>query len=129
MDKPVILLVDDEKDLGWILRNIFREAGHSLIFASTLKEGLRKFKKSKRLDAAIIDLMLGKESGLAFVRKVRTINAKVPLIMISALSDADIKDEAGRLGVSCFLDKPLKPERLLEIFNSEGSHAREFSND
>jgi len=86
-----VLLVDDEKDLGWVLRGIFREAGHSLIFASTFKEGLEKFKKSKGLDAAIVDLMLGKECGLAFVRKARTINTKVPLIMMSALLDADIK--------------------------------------
>lgn len=116
-----VLLVDNEKDLGWILRKVFREAGHSLIFASTFKEGLQKFKRAKRLDVAIVDLMLGEESGLAFVREAKTINDKIPLIMISALLEPDIKYQARRLGVSHFLDKPLQPERLLNAISGEGN--------
>ena len=125
-----VLLVDDEEDLGWIMKEIFEEAGHSLILATSAREGMEKFKKSKRLDVAIIDLILGKESGLTFAREAKAINEKVTLIMISASGDPEIKDEARRLGVSRFLDKPLRPERLLDIINREGNITkREFGND
>jgi len=112
-----VLLVDDEEDLGWILRKIVRDAGHRLIFASTLKEGIEKFKKSKNLDIAIIDLRLENESGLIFVKKAKMINDKVEFVMISAFGTPNIKDKARRLGVRHFLDKPLKPEKLLNIIS------------
>ena len=115
-----ILLVDDEEDLGWILRKIVQDAGHRLIFASTLTEGMQKFKSSRSLDVVIIDLRLGDESGLTFVKKAKTINGKVKVVMISAFGSPDIEHKARRLGVHHFLHKPLKPERLLDIINRDG---------
>ena len=114
-----ILLVDDEEDIGWILRKIVQDAGHRLICASTLKEGIRKFKNSRSLDIAIIDLRLGHESGLTFIKKAKTVNDKVKLIMISAFGTSDVENKARRLGVHHFLHKPLKVERLLDIINRE----------
>ena len=117
-----VLLVDDEEDLGWILRKIIQEAGHRLIYASTLKEGMEKFKKSKNLDIAIIDLRLENENGLVFIKKAKMakINTKVKFIMISAFGTPNLKDKARQLGVRHFLDKPLKAERLLNIINHGG---------
>ena len=115
-----VLLIDDEEDLGWIMREIFREAGHSLIWATSAREGMAKFKNSRDLDIAIIDLRLGRESGLTFAKKARAINDKVQLIMISALGTEDVEKKARRLGVHHFLHKPLKAERLLDIINREG---------
>jgi len=114
-----VLLVDDEEDLGWILKKIIREAGHRLICASTLKEGLEKFKKSRNLDIAIIDLRLENENGLVLIKKAKMakINTKVKFIMISAFGTSKSKDKARHLGVRHFLDKPLKAEKLLEIIN------------
>lgn len=114
-----ILLIDDEEDLGWILKKIIRDAGHRLSYASTLKGGIQKFKNSKNLNIAIVDLRLNNENGLIFVKKAQTINNKVKLIMISAFGTPNVKNKARRLGVKYFLDKPLKPERLLNIINRD----------
>ena len=117
-----VLLVDDEEDLGWILRKIIQEAGHRFIYASTLKEGMEKFKKSTNLDIAIIDLRLENENGLVFIKKAKMmkINTKVKFIMISAFGTPGLKDKARQLGVRHFLDKPLKAEKLLHIINHGG---------
>lgn len=114
-----VLLVDDERDLGWTMKEIMDEAGHKLTYASSFKEGMEKFKRLRNLDIAIIDLRLGNKSGLRFIKELRTINDKVTLIMISAFGSPDIKNKASRLGVSRFLDKPLRPERLLEIIEHD----------
>lgn len=112
-----VLLVDDEKDLGWILKKIIRDAGHRLICASSLKEGMEKFKKSKNLDIVIVDLRLENESGLTFIKKANMSNKKAHFIMISAFGTPKTRDKARRLGVKHFLDKPLKPEKLLSIID------------
>ncbi len=114
-----ILLVDDEEDLGWILKKIMRDAGHKLLLASTFSEGIQKFKKLKNLDMAIIDLRLDNNDGIKFIKKATEINNKVKLIMISAFGTPETKEQARQLGVRYFLDKPLKTERLLEIINRE----------
>lgn len=114
-----VLLVDDEKDLGWIMKEIFKEAGHSLVFATSAKEGMEKFKKIRNLDTAIIDLTLGRESGLTFAKKARAINGKVQLVMISAFGSQDVEKKARRIGIHHFLHKPLKAESVLNIINGE----------
>lgn len=112
-----VLLVDDEKDLGWIMQEIIQEAGHRFTFASSFKEGIEKFKRTKRLDVAIIDLWLKNESGLDFIKKAKGLNKRVKLIMTSASGTPEVKDKARRLGVKHFLDKPFELDRLLEIVN------------
>ncbi len=112
-----VLLVDDEKDLGLIMKEIFKEAGHKFIFATTAKEGMDKFKRSNNLDIAIVDLRLGKDSGLTFIGKAKVLNDRVKFIMISAFGTSETISRARRLGVHHFLHKPLKQERLLDIIN------------
>lgn len=119
MRRLQILLVDDEKDLGWILREIFQDVGHKLIYASSFKEGVRKFKKSKNLDIAIVDLSLEDGDGLNFVKRAREVNRKVRFVMASAYGNPEVKVEARQLGVGNFLDKPLRIEELLNIINRD----------
>jgi len=113
-----ILLVDDEKDLGWILGEVTRDAGHNLTYACTFKEGIQKFNRLKNLDMAVVDLRLENKSGLTFIKKAKTVNPRVKFVMISAFGTPEIRKKARRLGISDFLDKPLKTERLLDIINA-----------
>lgn len=112
-----IFLVDDEEDLGWVMNKICQDEGHRLITATTFEEGIEKFKKAKNLDIAIIDLRLGRASGLTFVKKARAINDKVKFVMISAFWTPEAKSKARCLGVRHFLDKPINVDKLLDIIN------------
>jgi len=124
-----ILLVDNERDLGWTMKKIMCDAGHKLIYASSFKEGVQKFKRLKNLDIAIIDLKLEDGDGLNFVRKARKVNGEVKFVMASAFGSPEVKVEAKQLGVCYFLDKPLEIEELLNIINWDLYNAREFGND
>jgi len=117
--KRKILLVDDEAELGWILKKVIKDAGHSLTCVTTAVEGIRKIKQLRGLDIAIVDLRLENESGLLFVKKAKALNKTAKFIMISAFGDSDTRTKARRLGVSHFLDKPIKIERLLDIINKD----------
>ena len=114
-----VLLVDDEAEIIWILRKIIRDAGHKPICATSGKEGLEKFKRSRNLDIAIIDLMLDDENGLTFIRKAKAVNDKVKFVIISAFGTSDTESKARRLGVRHFFHKPLRVERLLETINKD----------
>lgn len=114
-----ILLVDDEKDLGWVMKNMIRDAGHRLLYANSFREGVKKFKTTRNLDIAIVDLRLKDGDGLSFIKKIKGFNGRVRFVMISAFGAADTKAKARRLGISHFLDKPIKIESLLAIINGD----------
>ncbi|MBI5206306.1 MAG: response regulator [Candidatus Firestonebacteria bacterium] len=114
-DFKEILLVDDEEDLGWILQKVFSDMGYKFIFASTIKDGLKKIRKYENLDVAIIDFKIDKENGFDFIKKAKKINNKIEFIMISAFGDLDIKEKAKQSGIQHFLDKPIKLEKLLYL--------------
>ncbi|MBI5207907.1 MAG: response regulator [Candidatus Firestonebacteria bacterium] len=116
-DFKEILLVDDEEDLGWILQKVFSDIGYKFIFASTIKDGLKKVKKYENLDVAIIDFKIDKDNGFDFIRKAKKINSEVEFIMISAFGDLDIKEKAKQSGIKYFLDKPLNLDKLLSIIS------------
>jgi len=114
-----ILLVDDEVELGWILKKVITEAGHRLTCVTTAGGGIKKIKGARDLDVAIVDLRLDNECGLLFIKKARDMNKRIKFVMISAFGDARTRAKARRLGVSYFLDKPIKIERLLDIINKD----------
>jgi len=114
-----VLLVDDEKDLGWILRKVFRDAGHRLLVASTVTEGIRKFRRARKLDFTIVDLRVGKDSGISFIRKAKTFKKDAKFMIITAFGTVATKTKAKHLGVRYFLDKPLRIETLLNIINMD----------
>lgn len=112
-----VLLVDDEREIGWILGKIICECGHKFIFAVTLQEGMQRVKEDKRIDVAIIDLRLGENSGLALIKRVKQLNDKICLIMLTAFEAGDVENKARQAGANYFLSKPLQVERLLGILN------------
>lgn len=112
-----VLLVDDEKDMGWILGKIVRDAGHYFAFACTWQEALSRLQRGKNIDVVIVDVRLGAVSGLALLQKAKRQNAAVCLVMLTAVEAADVESKARRLGADYFFHKPVKVERLLEILN------------
>jgi len=112
-----ILLVDDEADLGWIMKKIIRDAGHKLIYAPDIKTGIVKLQKIKSLDFVLVDLRIRRESGLLFIKNAKKINSRAKIIMISAFGTHEARKKARQLGANYFLDKPLRPERILDMIN------------
>jgi len=115
-----ILLVDDEGDLGWIMKKVIKDAGHKFSYATTAKEAIKKIKSLKNLNIALVDLRIADKNGLTFIKTAKAINDKIKFIVISAFGTPNIKLKARRLGVRYFLDKPIRADRLLDIINKDG---------
>ncbi len=120
MKSKKILLVDDEEAMVWIMEKILNEAGHTAVCAVTARAGMEKINNSKELDIAIVDLVLDEDDGLTFIKKARSINREIKFIMISAYGTPENKSDARELGVCAFLDKPFKPESLLNAIDNAG---------
>jgi DNA-binding NtrC family response regulator len=111
---PTLLVIDDEASILHAFRRVFREPDVVLMTASTAAEGLEKVAQV-RPDAVILDINLPDESGLAAFRKLRQIDARVPVLFITGHGTTDQAIEAMKLGAFDFLLKPLEIQTLRDL--------------
>src|SRR5687767_2553976 len=112
MDK--LLLVDDEADVQYSFRRIFDSAEIELTTASSGEEAIKILNKVKP-DLVVMDVRMGGMTGLETLRRLRQLDAKVPVIMMTAYGTTQTAIEAMKLGAYDYLLKPFDVPKLKEI--------------
>ncbi|MBW2221921.1 MAG: response regulator, partial [Deltaproteobacteria bacterium] len=94
--KARILVVDDEEDLGQLLSDILTSEGHEVEVASNGSQGIEMFKK-KSFDMVFTDLGMPSMSGWEVAEKIKTINRRVPVALLTGwnieLKDQEMRDK------------------------------------
>ncbi len=118
-----ILVVEDDKDAAsWLVKGL-KESGHVVDHASDGEQGLG-MASAALYDVLIIDRMLPKLDGLQLIRSLRNQDNKVPILILSALSDVDERVKGLRSGGDDYLAKPYSFAELLA--RVEGLGARKL---
>nr|WP_315217914.1 sigma-54 dependent transcriptional regulator [uncultured Duganella sp.] len=107
----MILIVDDDAAFRATLAETLEDLGHDVRQAATCEAGLRALAEGG-IAAAIVDLRLPGDDGLAFVRAAPAIAPGVPCLMLTAYASGSNTIEAMRLGAFDHLTKPLGREAL-----------------
>ena len=108
-----ILIVDDEKDLCLLLSDILASRGYNVASANTKREAIACLKRETP-DLAFLDLKLSDGDGLRVLSKIKDINPQTIVNIISAYGSPEIKEEAKRMGVHTFIDKPFTETDILK---------------
>ena len=112
-----VLLVEDEKKLSSLLKNAIGDSFYSFSVANDGVEGLKMFKKISA-DIVITDIMMPNMTGLEMAKEIKIIDKSVPIIILSAFSEADKFLGAIDVGVVKYFIKPFDPDELLEYIKS-----------
>ncbi len=117
-----ILIIDDDPDITEAMAVVLGNKGYQVTSAANSTEGMEQIKK-QRPDLIILDVMMRtSQEGFEFSRELNA-NAEykdIPILMLTAVKDKtglDFKPTAGDdawLPVEEFLDKPVKPDVLVE---------------
>ncbi len=113
MDRPAILLIDDNAVQAAIRQTILRRAGYHVIAALSPLRALEQFRQNsfpERIGLVITDHLMPEMNGAAFTRELRALAPAMPVMVISGLEEAE--DEYEGLQVT-FRMKPLMPDMLL----------------
>jgi two-component system phosphate regulon response regulator OmpR len=111
-DTPHILVVDDDHRIRDLLQNYLRENGFLVTAAGTAKEA-RERMRGLQFDAAVVDVMMPGESGLELTRALREERQGLPILVLSALSDASDRIVGLEAGGDDYLGKPFEPRELV----------------
>jgi DNA-binding response OmpR family regulator len=112
-----VLLVEDERKLSSLLKNAIGDSFYSFSVANNGAEGLKIFEKISP-DIVITDIMMPNMTGLEMAKEIKNIDKSVPIIILSAFSEADKFLGAIDVGVVKYFIKPFDPDELLEYIES-----------
>lgn len=109
---PNILIIDDEKAIRNVLKDILSNEGFTVEEATDGEEGLKKF-TSGSYDVVLCDIKMPKVDGLEFLQKVIDSQSEVPVIMISGHGNIETAVDAVKKGAFDYISKPPDLNRLL----------------
>jgi len=118
-----LLIADDQLHILEALELLLRPEGYRLVSVRTPAEALARFAESE-FDGLLIDLNYtrdttsGKE-GLDLISAIRTREAHLPIIVMTAWASVDLAVDAMRRGASDFIQKPWDNTRLLTILRTQ----------
>jgi two-component system KDP operon response regulator KdpE len=110
-DKPRILVVDDEPQIGRVMRTGLSTQGFDVRVAADGVAALDLF-NDWRPALVVTDLSMPNMGGLEFCRRLRLIS-NVPLIVLSVKSEEHVKVEALDAGADDYVTKPFGMDELL----------------
>lgn len=111
-----ILIIDDEKDIRFLLSSILVDEDYFTIEAGNIQEAEKKI-DTEIFDLALVDISLGdkKKDGISLLKKIKKINSDIPVIMISGHATIQIAVDSIKEGAFEFLEKPFNTSRLLNF--------------
>ena len=110
-DAPHILVVDDDRRLRALLSSFLRKHGYRVTVAASASEA-RTYLGSLDFEMMVLDVMMPGESGLDLAASLRQ-NSAIPILMLTARSDAVDRVRGLEAGVDDYLGKPYEPKELL----------------
>jgi DNA-binding response OmpR family regulator len=107
-----VLVVEDDPDIASLLCRGLAAAGYGADWAETAEAALARV-EAGGVDAAIIDMMLGPDSGAALLAEIRRRGHRMPALMLSALARVEDRAEGLDAGAQDYIVKPFQLSELM----------------
>lgn len=118
MQNRKILLVEDDPNLGFVIKDNLLIKGYDVTLCIDGEQGLNIF-SSHEFNLCILDVMLPKKDGFTLARDIREKNKNIPILFLTAKSMMEDKLEGFQIGADDYITKPFDFEELLcrvEVF-------------
>lgn len=111
-NNKTILLADDDDNLRRVLEFQLTEEGFQVQSAKDGAEALELFDEND-FDCIITDLRMPKLSGLELLEKIKSTDAEIPVIVITAFGEVETAVTAMKAGAFDYINKPFNRDEIL----------------
>ena len=111
-EKLKILLCEDDENLGMLLREYLAAKGYMAELCPDGEAGYKAFLKTK-FDICILDVMMPKKDGFTLAQEIRSANAEIPIIFLTAKTLKEDILEGFKIGADDYITKPFSMEELV----------------
>ncbi|WP_299846755.1 response regulator transcription factor [uncultured Roseovarius sp.] len=120
---PRILIVDDDPEITSALARGLALHGYDTVSKNHPDAAMEQFRQ-EGLSAAIVDVMIGADSGIDLVRDVRKSGITIPILMLSALSEVEDRANGLEAGADDYIVKPFSFDELVARLKVQERRAR-----
>ena len=114
MDKPKVLIVDDELIIRDSLTAWLEEDGYYVCTAEDGMKGLT-IAKNEKFDIAVLDIKMPGMDGITLLKKLQEFNKELPIIMMTAHATVESAVQSMKEGAYDYIMKPFPPEKLSNV--------------
>ncbi|MFH1878567.1 MAG: response regulator [Candidatus Omnitrophota bacterium] len=107
MRKPLILVVDDEKEVRSTIVEYLGLRYDCDFFEAENGEDAVNFVRKNTCDMLILDIKMPKKSGITVIKEVKEIKPDIDILIVSSWSSDDVAEETMELGATDYVLKPL----------------------
>jgi two-component system nitrogen regulation response regulator GlnG len=118
-----LLLIDDDPAFFRQVRRAFPTPHHRVAAVATGAAGIERIRASLP-DVVLLGLLLPDQSGLALYEQIRGVDARIPVVFVTAAKRADAAIEAIKQGAFNYLHKPIDFQQLKEVVSAALDVAR-----
>jgi nitrogen regulation protein NR(I) len=111
MDKKLILIVDDEENVRYSFRKLFRDPLIEIIEATNGLDALTVLKKENP-DLVLMDIEMPGMNGLEAIQRIKIMQPSLPVIIMTAFGTTERVIAAMKYGAFEYIEKPFDIERL-----------------
>ncbi len=112
MKKGLILLAEDDTNLGFVVKDNLELAGYEVELYPDGEMALVAFGR-KTFDLCILDVMMPKKDGFTTAQEIRKKNTETPFIFVTAKSLKEDQIKGLKLGAEDYITKPFSIEVLM----------------
>lgn len=110
--RPTVLVIDDDQDMRWAMRNILADAGFDVAEADSGGVGL-EIAGRRTPDTVLVDMRMPGLGGEEVLRRLQRLDSSVPVIVVTAHGTISGAVSAVRDGAFEYITKPFRNELLV----------------
>lgn len=114
MSKTTVLIVEDDAGLREALVDTLLLADYHVVAADSAEQAIMLLGK-QAVDIVVSDIQMGEMNGLALLKAIKSKDANLPVLLMTAYATVDDAVSAMRDGATDYLSKPFAPEVLLNL--------------
>ena len=118
-----VAIIDDEKDMRQSISQWLSLSGFETETFSSAEEALKGI-GADYPGIVVSDIKMPGMDGMQLLRRLRSVDSTLPVIMITGHGDVPMAVEAMRIGAFDFLEKPFNPDRMTELAKKATSNRR-----
>ncbi|AKD04869.1 response regulator [Pontibacter korlensis] len=110
-----ILIVDDSFYMRTMLKNMLTDAGYEIVGEAPNGQTALELARETKPDLITLDVILPDNTGLEILKGIRAEQPDQKIIIVSAVGQEVIVNEAMENGAKSYIVKPFSEEKVLEV--------------
>jgi YesN/AraC family two-component response regulator len=114
MDKPKILICEDEKDAQQSMSHILSRRNYEVFTANDGQESIEQAGKIKP-DVVMLDIRMPKIDGIEVAKEIRKFDKETKIIFVTGFQSPELLKEASKYDIVNYLVKPASSEDIVKF--------------